>query len=105
MCRFLIIMIARFADVHGVASVANSTLCEICRIESHHTVERWISLAADVGILQKEPGKGGNDRRNNNYPCWAREIGRPVGPDANPVVARAHASLVDRIPAGEGSPG
>ena len=27
--RFLIIMIARFADAIGVASVANSTLCEI----------------------------------------------------------------------------
>ena len=65
--RFLIIMIARFADVHGVASLANSTLCEICRIESHQTVERWISLAADVGILGKEPGKGGNDRRSNSY--------------------------------------
>ena len=51
--RFLIIMIARFADVHGVASVANSTLGEICRTGSHHTVERWISLAADVGILRK----------------------------------------------------
>ena len=32
--RFLIIMIARFANVHGVASVANSTLGEICRIGS-----------------------------------------------------------------------
>ena len=65
--RFLIIMIARFADVHGVASVANSTLGEICRIGSHHTVERWISLAADVGILRKEPGKGGKDRKSNSY--------------------------------------
>ena len=45
--RNLIILTARFADVHGVASVAHSTLCEICRIRSHHTVERWISLAAD----------------------------------------------------------
>ena len=61
--RFLIIMIARFADVHGVASVANSTLGEICRIGSHHTVERWISLASDVGILRKEPGKGGKNRK------------------------------------------
>ena len=96
--RFLIIMIARFANVHGVASVANSTLCEICRIGSHHTVERWISLASDVGILRKEPGKGGRDRRSNSYTFlgadrdWAP---LPVGrPDINPIVALAHARLV-----------
>ena len=102
--RFLIIMIARFADVHGVASVANSTLCEICRIEPHHTVERWISLAADAGILRKEPGKGGKggkggkDRRSNSYTflgedrSWAP---LPVGrPGTNPVSALAHARLI-----------
>ena len=96
--RFLIIMIARFADVHGVASVANSTLCEICRIGSHHTVERWISLASDVGILRKEPCKGGKDRKSNSYTFlgadrdWAP---LPVGrPDTNPIVALAHARFV-----------
>ena len=93
--RFLIIMIARFADAIGVASVANSTLCEICRIGSHHTVERWISLASDVGILRKEPGKGGKDRKSNSYTflgadrSWAP---LPVGqPDTNPIVALAQA--------------
>ena len=96
--RFLIIMIARFADVHGVASVANSTLCEICRIGSHQTVERWISLAADAGMLRKEPGKGGKDRRSNSYTFlgadrdWAP---LPIGhPDTNPVGALALARLV-----------
>ena len=96
--RFLIIMIARFADVHGVASVANSTLCEICRIGSHHTVERWISLAADVGILRKEPGKGGKDRKSNSYTFLGEDrhwAPLPVGrPDTNPVVALAHARMV-----------
>ena len=88
--RFLIIMIARFANVHGVASVANSTLCEICRIGSHHTVERWISLAADVGILREEPGKGGKDRKSNSYTFLGADRGwapLPVGqPDTNPIV-------------------
>ena len=96
--RFLIIMIARFADVHGVASVANSTLCEICRIGSHHTVERWISLAADLGILRKEPGKGGKDHKSNTYVFLGEARGwqpLPVGhPDTNPIVALAHARLV-----------
>ena len=96
--RFLIIMIARFADVHGVASVANSTLCEICRTGSHHTVERWISLAADVGILRKEPGKGGKDRKSNSYTLLGADrdwVPLPVGhTDTNPIVALAHARLV-----------
>ena len=102
--RFLIIMIARFANVHGVASVANSTLGEICRIGSHHTVERWISLASDVGILRKEPGKGGKDRKSNSYTflgedrSWAP---LPVGqPDTNPIVALAQARrLIEELQA------
>ena len=96
--RFLIIMIARFANVHGVASVANSTLGDICRIGSHHTVERWISLASDVGILRKEPGKGGKDRKSNSYTFLGEDRGwvpLPVGhPDINPIVALAHARLL-----------
>ena len=93
--RFLIIMLARFANVDGVASVAVSTLCEICRIGSKNTVERWVGLAADVGILRKEPGKGGKDRKSNSYTFlgtardWAP---LPVGrPDTNPIVALAQA--------------
>ena len=93
--RFLIIMLARFADVNGVASVAAATLCEICRIGSHHTVDRWLALAAGVGILRKEPGQGGKDRRSNSYTFLGQERGwksLPVGrPDVNPIVALAQA--------------
>ena len=96
--RFLIIMIARFANVHGVASVANSTLGEICRIGSHNTVERWISLASDMGILRKEPGKGGKDRKSNSYTFLGEDRGwtpLPVGrPDTNPIVALAQARRI-----------
>ena len=93
--RFLIIMLARFADVNGVASVAAATLCEICRIGSHHTVDRWLALAADVGILRKEPGQGGKDRKSNSYTFLGQERNwksLPVGrPDINPIVALAQA--------------
>ena len=61
---------------------------EICRIGSKNTVERWIGLASDVGILRKETGKGGKDRKSNSYTFlgasrdWAP---LPVGrPDTNP---------------------
>ena len=93
--RFLIIMLARFADVNGVASVAAATLCEICRIGSHHTVDRWLALAAGVGILRKEPGQGGKDRRSNSYTFLGQVRNwrsLPVGhPDINPIVALAQA--------------
>ena len=93
--RFLIIMLSRFADVNGVASVAAATLCEICRIGSHHTVDRWLALAADVGILRKEPGQGGKDRKSNSYTFLGQERdwkSLPVGrPDVNPIVALAQA--------------
>ena len=96
--RFLIIMIARFADVHGVASVANSPMSEICRTGCHHTVERWSSLAADVVILRKEPGKGGKDRKSNSYTFLGEDRGwqpLPVGhPDVYHVVVLAHARVV-----------
>ena len=100
--RFLIIMLARFANVDGVASVAVSTLCELCRIGSKNTVERWIGLAADVGILRKQPGKGGKDRKSNSYTFlgasrdWAP---LPVGrPDTNPIVALAQARrLIEQL--------
>ena len=100
--RFLILILARFANVDGVTSVAVSTLCEICRIGSKNTVERWIGLAADVGILRKEPGRGGKDRKSNSYTFlgaarkWAP---LPVGrPDTNPIVALAQARrLIEEI--------
>ena len=77
--RFLIIMLARFANVDGVTTIAVSTLCEICRIGSKNTVERWIGLAADIGILRKEPGKGGKDRKSNSYTFLGTASGRPTG--------------------------
>ena len=58
--RSMIILLSRYADHKGQASVAVSTLCEIARIGSKNTVARWINLAAGVGILRKDPGRGGN---------------------------------------------
>ena len=65
--RFLIIIIARFANVHGVASVANSTLCEICRIGSHHTESPEI-LTRDT-YLTPDSGTGTHPVRHLCYPA------------------------------------
>ena len=72
--RFLIIIIilARYADVNGVASVALDTLCKICRIGSHHTVTRYITMAEEIGILRKEPGQEGKIGSPTLTSFWER---------------------------------
>ena len=65
------ILLSRFADHEGRATVATSTLCRAMRIGSKNTVEKALNLAAheDVGILRKISGKGGNGhaRKSNTY--------------------------------------
>ena len=102
--RFLIVMLARFADPAGLASVALDTLCAICRIGSHHTVTRYITMAGEIGILKKEPGQGGKDRQSNRYQFLGDERQwrpLPVGhPDDNPIIVLAEARLrIERLEA------
>ena len=96
--RFLIITLARFANHDGIASVAVATLCEICEIGSKNTVDRWLNLAAQVGILRKEPNKGGKDRQSNSYTFLGKErnwVPLPVGhPNTVAVIALAEARLI-----------
>ena len=93
--RSMIILLSRYANHKGQASVAVSTLCEIARIGSKNTVERWINLASGVGILRKEPGRGGNDRKSNTYVFLGDERGwepLPMGkPGINPLIELAQA--------------
>ena len=69
--RSIVILLSRFADHEGRATVAISTLCRAMRIGSKNTVEKALNLAAheDVGILRKVSGKGGNGhaRKSNTY--------------------------------------
>ena len=68
--RFLIIMLARFADVNGVASVAAATLCEICRIGSHHTIDRWLGLGRRRGNTKEgtRAGRQGPEKQLLHLP-------------------------------------
>ena len=98
--RSIVIMLSRFANTNGRASVAVSTLCKVMRIGSKNTVERALNLAAhpDVRILSKESGKGGNGRarRSNVYTFLGEERGwEPLPqtrPGLPPVVALAQAN-------------
>ena len=98
--RSIVIMLARWADPDGRASVAVSTLCKIMRIGSKNTVEKALTLAAhpEVGILRKESGKGGNGkaRKSNVYTFLGKERNwQPLPqtrPGVPPVVALARAN-------------
>ena len=82
-------MIAQFAAVNGVASVAISTPCEICRIGSHHT-ESPETLARDT-YLTPVPGTCthlGRHLSQAPLPCRQHPV-KVVGParfilDASP---------------------
>ena len=91
--RAMVILLSRYADHNGKASVAVSTLCETARIGSKNTVERWINLAAGVGILRKDPGRGGNGRKSNTYIFLGKDRDwepLPQGkPGINPLVELA----------------
>ena len=58
---------------------------------------RYITMAEEIGILQKVPGQGGKDRQSNKYQFLGEERAwrpLPVGhPDDNTVVVLAKARL------------
>ena len=98
--RSIVILLARFADHEGRATVAISTLCRAMRIGSKNTVEKALNLAAheDVGILRKVSGKGGNGhaRKSNTYTfLGAHRNWQPLPqtkPGMHPMVALARAN-------------
>ena len=67
--RSLVILLSRFANHNGVASVGVARLCRAARIGSKNTVEKALKVAVDLEILTKESGKGGNGsaRKSNTY--------------------------------------
>ena len=92
--RSLVILVSRYGNVKGEASVAVSTLCEITNTGSKNTIEHRLQLACDVGIMRKDSGKGGQDRKSNTYVFLGEDRGwEPLPmddrPGTNPIVALA----------------
>ena len=91
--RSLVILVSRYGNNDGEASVAVSTLCEITNTGSKNTIENRLKLACAVGIMRKEPGKGGKDRKSNTYVLLGKERAwepMPMDrPGTNPIVALA----------------
>ena len=58
---------ARYANKDGVVSIALVYLCWITGLGSHHTVTHAIEVMRSLGIIEKSPGQGGNDRKSNTY--------------------------------------
>ena len=98
--RSIVILLSRFADHEGRATVAVSTLCRAMRVGSKNTVEKALNLAAheEVGILRKVSGKGGNGhaRKSNIYIfLGGHRNWRPLPqtkPGIHPMVALARAN-------------
>ena len=98
--RSIVILLSRFADHEGRATVAVSTLCRAMRVGSKNTVEKALNLAAheEVGILRKVSGKGGNGhaRKSNTYIfLGGHRNWRPLPqtkPGIHPMVALARAN-------------
>ena len=67
--RSIVILLSRFANHDGAATVGVARLCRATRIGSKNTVEKALNLASDLEILRKESGKGGNGkaRKSNKY--------------------------------------
>ena len=92
--RSLVILVSRYGNVKGEASVAVSTLCEITNTGSKNTIEHRLQLACDVGILRKDSGKGGQDRKSNTYVLLGEDrswepLPMDDRPGTNPIVALA----------------
>ncbi len=73
--------------------MAVSTLCEITNTGSKNTIENRLKLACAVGIMRKEPSKGGKDRKSNTCVLLGKERDwepMPMDrPGTNPIIALA----------------
>ena len=58
---------ARYANKDGVVSIALVFLCWITGLGSHHTVTHAVEVMKSLGIIEKQPGQGGHDRKSNSY--------------------------------------
>ena len=65
--RFVGDRMSRYANAKGVVSIAIPFICQITGLGSKNTAEHHIRLMESMGVLEKRPGKGGNDRKSNTY--------------------------------------
>ena len=65
--RFVGDRMSRYANARGVVSIAIPFICQITGLGSKNTAEHHIRLMESMGVLEKRPGKGGNDRKSNTY--------------------------------------
>ena len=65
--RFVGDRMSRYANARGVVSMAIPFICQITGLGSKNTAEHHIRLMESMGVLEKRPGKGGNDRKSNTY--------------------------------------
>ena len=93
--RFVGDRMSRYANAKGVVSMAIPFICQITGLGSKNTAEHHIRLMESMGVLEKKPGKGGQDRKSNTYIFLGEQRNwRPLPterPGTDPWVALAQA--------------
>ena len=65
--RFVGDRLSRYANAKGEVSMAASFLCQITGLGSRNTADHHLRLIESLGVMEKRPGNGGNDRKSNTY--------------------------------------
>ena len=65
--RFVGDRLSRYANAKGEVSMAASFLCRITGLGSRNTADHHLRLIESLGVLEKQPGQGGMDRKSNTY--------------------------------------
>ena len=65
--RFVGDRLSRYANAKGEVSMAASFLCRITGLGSRNTADHHLRLIESLGVLEKQPGQGGKDRKSNTY--------------------------------------
>ena len=93
--RFVGDRMSRYANAKGVVSMAIPFICQITGLGSKNTAEHHIRLMESMRVLEKKPGKGGQDRKSNTYIFLGEQRNwRPLPterPGTDPWVALAQA--------------
>ena len=65
--RFIGDRLSRYANARGEVSMAASFLCQITGLGSRNTADHHLRLIESLGVMEKRPGRGGQDRKSNTY--------------------------------------
>ena len=103
--RFVGDRLSRYANAKGEVSMAASFLCRITGLGSRNTADHHLRLIESLGVLEKQPGQGGKDRKSNTYVFQGEDRNwKPLPterPGTDPWVALARSRRENEVLRGE----